>query len=326
MPYKSDEDLQANARVLSENYREALQGTAGYPSDANRYVTDQDPRIVGGVGPPGPQGPPGADGAPGAQGAQGPAGSMGPPGWGEDGEQGEMGLPGPPGAAGAVGAQGPAGADGNDGAPGAPGAAGSAGVPGPPGLDAEEPEFPLMIPGPAGVAGANGAPGSPGAAGVQGLMGPPGADAEEALEPIPIPGPAGATGATGAAGTLFRMVARWHDNVTKTNIGTSFVDVYLTANGGRLVVDFTGFTQYRWMAHHQNVGGSVQNVRVVDAVTTTNVLGDVGDGGTAAEKELDSGWTSLPGWATGEKFLKVQMKAATSTDDPVFHDLALYLK
>jgi hypothetical protein len=69
----------------------------------------------------------------------GPSGQPGPPGW--DGFDGEPGEPGPPGLPGIPGAAGTIGVD---------------GVPGPPGLDAEEPEFPWIIPGPKGDPGAAG--------------------------------------------------------------------------------------------------------------------------------------------------------------------------
>lgn len=98
----------------------------------------------------------------------GPGTSSMPPGLdGDQGEQGEQGEPGMPGAPGAIGPVGPIGApgldgmDGADGVDGLPGAAGAAGPVGPagmfvPGLDADEPEYPYLIPGPAGPPGASG--------------------------------------------------------------------------------------------------------------------------------------------------------------------------
>lgn len=133
--------------------------------------------------------------------------------------------------------------------------------------------------------------------------------------------------ASSSSGPTFRVAARWHEARTFSNIGTSFVDVYnVGLNNQRQIVDFTGSTQYRVIYHYQNVGGSVQSAQVVDAVTNSNVLDTRSDSGTAAEKELDSGWQSLPAWATGESWLEVQMKAATSTDDPVFRGCVVLLK
>jgi len=81
----------------------------------------------------------GAAGAAGIQGITGPAGAQGSPGIpGIDGEDGSDGLPGPAGAAGSPGIQ---------------GAAGAQGLQGPPGLDAEEPEYPYIIPGERGKTG-----------------------------------------------------------------------------------------------------------------------------------------------------------------------------
>lgn len=47
---------------------------------------------------------------------------------------------------------------------------------------------------------------------------------------------------------------------------------------------------------------------------------------SAGEKEIDSGWTALPGWATGERFLIVQAKSTTGADDPLHRRTTLYLK
>jgi hypothetical protein len=126
------------------------------------------------------------------------------------------------------------------------------------------------------------------------------------------------------------LVAQWfaeNAGITKTNIGTSYVDVYTTGlNGRRLKVDFTGYTQFMILCHYNHVGTGTQNVRVIDAVTTTNVLGELPGTTGAAEKEVEMGFSTLPAWATGESYLKVQMKSTTAGDDPVYRDCSVQLK
>lgn len=117
----------------------------------------------------------GVDGLPGITGPQGFTGSIGPQGMpgmagidGLDGESGEEGIQGATGNIGPTGIQGIQGfsgipgidgIDGIDGLPGLPGTngingtIGINGLPGPPGMDAEEPDYPLIIPGPQGIQG-----------------------------------------------------------------------------------------------------------------------------------------------------------------------------
>lgn len=130
----------------------------------------------------------------------------------------------------------------------------------------------------------------------------------------------------GGGGIAFRAVTLLAKDVTKTNIGTAYVNIAVGATGERQLVDFAGFTQFRVLIHWNLVGSGTQNVRVVDQVTQTNVLFESTGQTGAGEKEIDSGWTALPGWATGEKFLVVQGKSTTGADDPVHRRTTLYLK
>lgn len=123
------------------------------------------------------------------------------------------------------------------------------------------------------------------------------------------------------------LAARWHEARTFTNIGTSFVDVYnVGANNQRQVVDFTGYTHYRVVYHYQAIGTGTHSIQVVDQANNANVLDTRSDAGGAAERELDSGWQTLPAWATGESVLEVQMKSTTAGDDPVFRGCSVLLK
>lgn len=135
-----------------------------------------------------------------------------------------------------------------------------------------------------------------------------------------------ATPSGGGGGVAFREFALVAKDVTKSNIGTNYVNVAVGLNGERQLVDFTGFTQFRLLVAWNLVGSGTQNVRVVDQVTPANVLWESAGQTGAGEKEIDSGWTSLPAWATGEKFLVLQAKSTTGADDPVHRRTTLYLK
>lgn len=125
------------------------------------------------------------------------------------------------------------------------------------------------------------------------------------------------------------MVTNWSTDVTKTNVGTSYVDVFSAStfvNGNRTPVGFSGYTQYRCLCNYNKVGSGTQSIRAVDQTNITNVLHEFNDAAAAEEKELDSGWQNLPGWATGDQWLKLQIKSTTATDDPVFRRFIILLK
>ena len=115
-------------------------------------------------------------------------------------------------------------------------------------------------------------------------------------------------------------------DVTKTNIGTAYVNVPPGLNGERVDVDFTGCTQFKLVVRYNLVGTGTHNWRVVDDALLTNVLYTSPNGTNIGEKEDNSGWTALPSWATGEKALRFQAKATVATDDPIYRGCILYLK
>lgn len=149
-----------------------------------------------------------------------------------------------------------------------------------------------------------------------------------------MPGPLGSTpsgqtilyeGDAGGGGTPRQtLVAHWTRNITKTNIGSAFVDIYNDANasGYELDVDFTGFTQVAATICWNKIGTGTQNVRVVQADDVANVLFDA----VVVSGRNPVALVALPAWAIGVKRLKLQGKSTTSTDDPIFHTCAVYLK
>jgi collagen triple helix repeat protein len=133
-------------------------------------------------------------GSGGSPGPAGPTGLIGPPGL--DGTDGNDGLT----------IVGPAGAQGIQGIQGIQGPQGPQGTLGPPGINADEIEYPYIIPGPQGPQGLQGTSGTPGTPGIQGVIGPQGYQGiqgyagEDGYDGFSIVGPQGPQGPAGVGG------------------------------------------------------------------------------------------------------------------------------
>lgn len=120
----------------------------------------------------------------------------------------------------------------------------------------------------------------------------------------------------------FNLLAK---DVTKSNIGTAYVNVPPGLNGERSLVEFTGCTEFRIVLNMNFVGTGPMNVRVVrdsdDAVLyeSPNITG-------AGEKELDTGWQTLPAAAVGLGVVRLQAKSNTGADDPVFRRCVMLVR
>lgn len=115
--------------------------------------------------------------------------------------------------------------------------------------------------------------------------------------------------------------------ITKTNIGTAYVNIPPGANGERIVVDFTGCTQYRLLMHVNIVGGGQLGARVVRDGDSA-ILHENANLGAAGERELDTDWQTLPAAFQGQGLvlLRAQAKSTTAADDPVFRGLRVGLR
>jgi hypothetical protein len=115
--------------------------------------------------------------------------------------------------------------------------------------------------------------------------------------------------------------------ITKTNIPATYVNVAPGLNGERIVVDFTGVTQFRFLLSANLIGVGPFAARCVRD-SDSAVLIESLNLGAAGERELDSGWADLPAAfvGAGETFLRVQAKSTTITDDPVFRRCDLGLR
>lgn len=115
------------------------------------------------------------------------------------------------------------------------------------------------------------------------------------------------------------------DAITKTNIGTSYVNICPGANGERILADFTGCTQFRLFMTANLVGSGAFGLRAVRD-GDNSVLFENASIALTGERELDSDWQSVPQGFSGLTLLRVQGKSATAADDPVFRRCTLLLK
>jgi hypothetical protein len=112
-----------------------------------------------------------------------------------------------------------------------------------------------------------------------------------------------------------------------TNIGTSYVNILPGLNGQRRVIDFTGATQFQVHLFAAMPGTGPYSVRVVR--DSDNAVLFEAQTAAAAEKEVDSGWLSIPVASpmfSGQTPVRVQAKSATSTDDPTFRSMVLLVQ
>ena len=122
-----------------------------------------------------------------------------------------------------------------------------------------------------------------------------------------------------------KLWASWPDDATKTNLSASLVNVYPGLGGEQQLVDFGGYTQYRWVVYWNKVGLGTQVVQLVDAGNTANFL-TWSDTAAAGEHSNDTGWTNLSAWMVGEKLLKAMASSTNTADDPICRGVYLYLR
>lgn len=133
----------------------------------------------------------------------------------------------------------------------------------------------------------------------------------------------------GAGGIAWRSFPLLADiaGVTKTNIGTSFVE--LSTAGLRSKVDLTGFSECRIVAGVNKVGTGTQSWRIEYSTDQSNwsaLSAQVDDAGAAAERLLVGAFAAIPEGAKADVFIRATGKSTTSTDDPVVKSVSLHVK
>lgn len=114
-------------------------------------------------------------------------------------------------------------------------------------------------------------------------------------------------------------------DVTKTNIGTTYVSIPPGANGERCLVDFTNATQFRIIMHANLVATGPFGVRLLRD-SDNAVLFENASVALTGERELDTDWLSLPAEANGLILVRLQAKSSVAADDPVFRRIIMLVR
>ena len=114
--------------------------------------------------------------------------------------------------------------------------------------------------------------------------------------------------------------------ITKTNIGTAYVNVLPGLNGERIPVDMTSAVEFRVFLNVNMVGTGPLRARIVRDADNAVLYENTNINVAAGERELDTGWQSVPAGFTGVELLRWQMASATATDDPVFRRMGMLVR
>ena len=126
------------------------------------------------------------------------------------------------------------------------------------------------------------------------------------------------TDETGGATARESLVASWEFDVTKTNIGTTYIDVYTTANsnGEGIRIDTAGKTTVTLNIMWTKAGSGTQKCQIVDIASATNVL--ILDADAVSGENTNATQNIPAGLANTIKTYKPQCRSSTSGDDPVW--------
>jgi hypothetical protein len=115
-------------------------------------------------------------------------------------------------------------------------------------------------------------------------------------------------------------------DVTKTNIGTAYVNVPPGANGERTLVEFTGCTEFKVMVHAVLNGTGQHQMRIVRDSDNAVLYESALIAAQAGEREFETAIIPLPAEAVGLIYVRFQAKSATAADDPIFRRCVLMVR
>ena len=121
------------------------------------------------------------------------------------------------------------------------------------------------------------------------------------------------------------LMAHWTMSQTRSNIGTSFADVYqqTNSNGKASFIHSGSSTTVRLQIEWNKVGTGTQSCQIVDIANAANILVTL----TVVSGSNDSGFVAIPADLLNvEKNYKIQCKSTTGTDDPVFESASIWIK
>lgn len=114
--------------------------------------------------------------------------------------------------------------------------------------------------------------------------------------------------------------------ITKTNIGTAYVNILNEANGCRVLVDFTGCTEFRPFLNGVFPGTGPHGVRIIKDGDNAVLFENTNIAAQAGERELDPGWQPIHAGFTGLELVRLQGKSATGADDPIYKRCGLLVR
>lgn len=123
-----------------------------------------------------------------------------------------------------------------------------------------------------------------------------------------------------------QLVVSVFQSVTKTNIGTSLVDVYATAFDmeNMASIDCNLITDFRIVYMWDYVGTGTHSLEWVDVADNNNKLFQTTI--VADADPIDSGWFSSPAWCSGIKSIELRASSTTAGDDPQSKGYVIYAR
>lgn len=115
--------------------------------------------------------------------------------------------------------------------------------------------------------------------------------------------------------------------VTKTNIGTTYVNIYTDFGGRPFFIDTTGFNtmaiQILWSRGAAPAG--VHNMRIINDADSTQIV-ESGSLGLTANSDDFPNVSIPPAFKNFKGKWRLQGKSTVATDDPIFSGFRLYLR
>jgi hypothetical protein len=114
-------------------------------------------------------------------------------------------------------------------------------------------------------------------------------------------------------------------NITKTNVGINYVNLYTDFGGRPFLVDTTGYTriavQVLW---NKNAGSTNHAIRIIDNANQNNVLYE--NLNLINGENVDASVTIPAPFINFKGKCRIQCKVGNATDDPIFSAIRVYLR
>ena len=129
-----------------------------------------------------------------------------------------------------------------------------------------------------------------------------------------------------AKGPIAVSVGEVFVSKTMTNIGTTNVDIYVTAfdKEDMMIIDCSNITDFRIIYMWDYVGTGTQTIRWVDVADNTNILYSTTR--TSDADAIDSGWFAKPAFCSGIITFEQQGSSTTAGNDPIAKGYVIYAR